>query len=201
MNYMKHYNDICNRGHERGTKKVKCFELHHIIPACYFKSRKIATYSENLCLLTPKEHYVVHHLLAKTGCPKMIFSFWRIVHCKSRDYYKITANEYELLRNKRSENLSKLMKVRIFTEEHRNRIREANKKSLKGNIPWNKGKTGVQTAWNKGLDKEKQPMFGRKRCPLSDEHKLKMSIKLKGRIPWNKGLTNKSGDQLINMQD
>jgi len=29
-----------------------------------------------------------------------------------------------------------------------------------GNIPWNKGKTGCQTAWNKGLPPEQQPRFG-----------------------------------------
>lgn len=32
----------------------------------------------------------------------------------------------------------------------------------KGCIPWNKGKKGVQVAWNKGLPKEMQPRYGKK---------------------------------------
>jgi len=35
---------------------------------------------------------------------------------------------------------------------------------------WNKGKKGVQVAWNKGLPKEQQPNFGRKQ---TDEQKRK----------------------------
>lgn len=30
MNYMKIYYDICRRGNERGNKRCKGFELHHI---------------------------------------------------------------------------------------------------------------------------------------------------------------------------
>ena len=48
-----------------------------------------------------------------------------------------------------------------------------------GREPWNKGKTGVQVAWNKG-----------KKCkPLTDETKRKQSASLKGQTPWNKGKT------------
>lgn len=41
-------------------------------------------------------------------------------------------------------------------------------------IPWNKGKKGLQVAWNK--DKK-----------LSEEHKKNLSKSHKGKIPWNKG--------------
>ena len=36
------------------------------------------------------------------------------------------------------------------SEEHKRKIGLASK----GRIPWNKGKKGVQVAWNKGLTKE-----------------------------------------------
>lgn len=45
---------------------------------------------------------------------------------------------------------------------------------MKGKDPWNKGKTGVQTAWNKGKHH-------------SEETKQKISESGKGRKPWNKG--------------
>lgn len=47
-----------------------------------------------------------------------------------------------------------------------------------GSIPWNKGKKGLQVAWNKGI-------------PCSEETKHKISETLKGNIPWNKGLKMK----------
>lgn len=68
----------------------------------------------------------------------------------------------------------------------------------KGHIPWNKGKKGLQTAWNNGIpltDEARQkmseslkgktsPMKGKKH---SIEARKKMSITRKGRTPWNKG--------------
>lgn len=45
----------------------------------------------------------------------------------------------------------------------------------KGYIPWNKGKKGVQVAWNKGI-------------PHIQSTKDKISEKTKGRIPSNKGI-------------
>ena len=49
-----------------------------------------------------------------------------------------------------------------------------------GKAPWNKGKKGVQTAWNKGLTKETDSRIA--------EHSKKVSNTLKGHVPWNKGL-------------
>jgi G:T-mismatch repair DNA endonuclease (very short patch repair protein) len=35
--------------------------------------------------------------------------------------------------------------------------------ACKGRTPWNKNKKGLQTAWNKNLRAEQQPMFGKKK--------------------------------------
>lgn len=68
------------------------------------------------------------------------------------------------------------------SEEHKKKLSEAGK----GNIPWNKGKTGVQAASRKGV-----PVSDETRAKMSeshkgktntDEQKAKISAKLKGRI-------------------
>lgn len=53
--------------------------------------------------------------------------------------------------------------VREFTEEHKRKLSEAHK----GQVAWNKGKTGLHVAWNRGI-------------PLTEEVKLKLSIALSG---------------------
>jgi len=74
--------------------------------------------------------------------------------------------------------ISRTLKERYSKEEHHS----------KGSIPWNKGKIGLQEAWNKGI----------KTGPQSDEVKEKKSKTLKDRYskeehhskgtePWNKG--------------
>lgn len=81
------------------------------------------------------------------------------------------------------------------SDDHKKKISEANKgrtvpievrkkisKSLLGNIPWNKGKTKCQIAWNKGI-------------PHTQETKNKISIKAKGRIAWNKGIPRTQEDR------
>tara|TARA_Y100000310_G_scaffold56805_2_gene52113 strand:+ start:3298 stop:3897 length:600 start_codon:yes stop_codon:yes gene_type:complete len=46
--------------------------------------------------------------------------------------------------------------------------------SMYGVEPWNKGKKGLQVAWNKGV-------------PMTQEQKNKISTTRKGCTPWNKG--------------
>ena len=64
-------------------------------------------------------------------------------------------------------------------DETRQRISDA----TKGRIPWNKGKKGVQAAWNKGK-KVNNNWLGRKH---TDETRRKISEVGKGRTAWNKG--------------
>ena len=69
---------------------------------------------------------------------------------------------------------------RKHTEESCQKISE----SKKGHIPWNKGKKGLQTAWNKGKKVSNPHWLGRKH---TDEARQKMSDATKGQTAWNKG--------------
>ena len=58
---------------------------------------------------------------------------------------------------------------------------------------WNKGKKGLQVAWNKGLRKEtneslKAQSLWMKNRIVTAETKRKMSLAKKGIIPWNKNI-------------
>lgn len=69
---------------------------------------------------------------------------------------------------------------------------------------WNKGKKGLQVAWNKGLPREQQPCFGKimtvetrrkigKRLIgriISEEHRQKISLKNKGRKHTKEAIEN-----------
>lgn len=114
------------------------------------------------------------------------------------------------VRKKISENNAHYWKGKIRSDEVKEKMRnsqlgktaspEARKKmseAKKGKAPWNKGKKGLQVAWNKGLTKEDDRVkkytdakIGRKH---SDETKRKISKSKKGLVPWNK---NKKGLQV-----
>ena len=66
----------------------------------------------------------------------------------------------------------------------------------KGHEPWNKGKTGVQTAWNKGAtlsdDYKAKISDGTKKAMQREDvlEKVHKASFKKGHSPWNKGKKN-----------
>ena len=138
-------------------------EKHHIIPRCMFGTDK----ASNLVLLTPDEHFVAHQLLVKIypEVDKLIFA---LVVMSGKN--PITNKLFGWHRRKLAEAQRKAKtgkKLPPMTEEHKKAIGDANrgekngmfgkkaseetKAKLKGRIPWNKGKKGLQEAWNKGI--------------------------------------------------
>jgi group I intron endonuclease len=61
--------------------------------------------------------------------------------------------------------ISKALTGKKFSEERKKNISDGHK----GQIPWNKGKVGVQEAWNKGI-------------PVTEEVKIKISKSNKGKV-------------------
>jgi hypothetical protein len=154
-------------------------EKHHIIPkSCGGDNSK-----GNLVALTAKEHFICHLLLTKAVTNdfrfKMVYAFHGLKakqpkQVRYKSNLEITGKLYQTLR----EELSIIKKSKE---------------------PWNKGKKGVQVAWNKDKSpseetkqkikesRAKQDMSYRKGVSPSQEQRAKISKTLKGNIPWNKG--------------
>ena len=125
MNYEKVYYNLIEKARARGlNKKVLDYktEKHHIIPKCLNGTDD----KNNLVLLTPKEHYVAHHLLIKiypknSGC----FLAYRMMCIMdspdtNRGKFNISAIEFQKLR----ENYSEIRKNFRYSEESKQKMRK-----------------------------------------------------------------------------
>lgn len=132
MEYKRVHDAIIDRARSRGwsrrgKRKPTCLvEEHHIIP----RSLGGTNIVENKVCLTPREHYIVHKLLAKiyTGVAKrkMVHALHRMVHGNEGQYSFISSRECERLKLERAQVLSVQFKDRVFSEEHRRKIVVAN---------------------------------------------------------------------------
>ena len=154
-------------------------EKHHIIP----KSCGGSNSKENLAKLTPKEHFICHLLLTK-----MVNGHNR--HLMVYAFHGLKAKQGR--QNRYSSKLEVNAKIYQKLKEELSIIK-------KSQTPWNKGKTGLPSSWNKGVApseetkqkirdaRAKQDMSYRKGVSPSSEQRKKISQTLKGNIPWNKG--------------
>lgn len=179
--YTKIYYQIINRAKARDNISVYT-ENHHIIPKSLSGNDK----KENLVVLTAREHFICHMLLTKmtdgADYKKMIHAFWLMCNYSSGNQernYIINSVIYENLKKNRSKILTGVSRSeeirnkisettkgrpkKPFSEEHKRNL----KKSLKGNIPWNKGKTGLQVHSDETKTKMSRAAKGRKK---SEEH-------------------------------
>jgi hypothetical protein len=140
MNYYKLYNTIIQNSQLKNRKK-NCgiyYENHHILP----KSLGGNNESNNLILLTAKEHFICHHLLTKIypHNSDLIFAFWAMCNQKTGDVertYKISPRIYEKAKENFSIVNSKLHKGKKLSIDHKQKISNF----LKNNNP-NKNKFG-----------------------------------------------------------
>jgi len=98
MNYRKKYMKIISKARKESRRK-NCgiyYEEQHILPQAIFplwKNRK-----SNKILLTGREHFEAHKLLAKIYGGKMINAIHRMAFGCHKNKYNITAEEYEEIR-------------------------------------------------------------------------------------------------------
>jgi len=175
--YTSWYYNIVNNAKSRTITGYT--EKHHIIP----KSCGGTNSKDNLVALSAKEHFICHLLLTKAVSneyrSKMVYAF-----------HGLKAKQPKQLRY--SSNLQ-------ITAKLYQRLKEELSIIKKSKEPWNKGKKGLQVAWNKGISpseetkqklreaRAEQDMSYRKGVSPSAEQRAKISNTLKGNVPWNNG--------------
>ncbi len=203
MNYKSIYNRLIETRKKLNRSKIDdVFENHHIIPRSLGGSNN----DENLILLTPKEHFIVHVLLYKMNSgknkAKMAYALFRMCSNNPNQKRSITSRQYEYAKMQmsltcRGEN-NPLFGKNPFTEEQIEKIRErqtGKTNSMYGKKPWNYGlKTGnlseehkikisISNTGNKKSEITKEKISSsHKGKQKSEEHKRNLSLANKGKI-------------------
>ena len=197
--YSKVYFSTIEKAVQRGWKKARGRERHHIIPQSLGGSND----KSNLVYLSCREHFLCHWLLVKMTegeyYHKMVYALMgmRAENEHQERYQTIfTARVYEKYRIEHAEYHSKLMKSKNLvpwnkggveiTDEHRENLRNA---ALTRNIDPVKQAEGQRKRLEKIIgqkrtDETKRLMSlaskGIPKGPQSDEHKLAISLGGKG---------------------
>lgn len=125
MNYQKHYELLIESRKNRILNENEYYEEHHIIPKCLGGSNE----KDNLVKLTAREHFIAHQLLwLATKNLKLAAAFiamrW---HQKLRN---LNSKQFEQIRKVIALRCSIMFKGRIFTEEHKRKISESQRKRM-----------------------------------------------------------------------
>lgn len=160
MNYQNIYNQLIEKRKNNKLSKKECYcEEHHIVPL----SEGGLDTKENKVFLTAREHYIAHLLLAK------IYDDYKM-------YSAITYMQTGRLKDRKFKYNNKLY------GKMREELGKKNSERMKGNIPWNKGKTGIYTEETRRKISESKK--GKK---LSEECKIKLSLSHSGKKHHNYG--------------
>lgn len=189
--YTKLYYKITSNAKQRITEGYT--ELHHIIPQSMGGSND----KENLVDLTAREHFICHWLLIKMtegeDRSKMLYALNGMKaenKYQQRYHTKITARVYEKYRIEHAENHSKRMRGRPAwnkglpqTEEHKEKNRQAAlqraPKSEETITKWKESRAGY-THSEETRQKQSLASKGKPKGPMSEEEKIKRSVKQKG---------------------
>lgn len=192
--YSKLYYKITSNSKQRITEGYT--ELHHIIPQSLGGSND----KENLVELTAREHFICHWLLIKMtdgeDRSKMLYALngMKAENIYQQRYHtKITARVYEKYRLEHADNHSKKMKGRPAwnkgrklegekLEAHRERTRNRKidpVKQAEGQRKRVEKMTGRKQSAEASI-KKSLALKGKPKGPMSEEEKLKRSVKQKG---------------------
>jgi hypothetical protein len=175
MNYQKIYNQIIERATNRKILDGYV-EKHHVLP----KSLGGSNDTSNIALLTAREHFICHLLLAKIHGGKMWHAAWRM-SCDG----KHGSRKYEWLRIKHANLISMLMRGRPKSDKTKEKLSNSHKgkkHSIESKRKMSKLRTGKKFSaeWKENISKS---LRGKKhsevtkqklRKPKSDVTKQKM---------------------------
>jgi hypothetical protein len=156
MNYTSIYNSLIESAKTRTLNEYT--ESHHIVPKCMGGTDD----ASNLVDLTPKEHYIAHHLLTKMYPNEASLKVAFAMMCYTRDVY-VPPRVYESARQAHSD----WMSSRTVTEETRRKMSESAK--ARCTPEW---RARHSKAVSNSVSGEKNPFYGKTH---SEESKRKMS--------------------------
>lgn len=178
MNYQKIYDQIIEKA--RKENRVKStdiyYEAHHVIPRCLGGEGLTTQWKThpNIVLLTAREHFVCHWLLARLypNNRKVVYTFWMMSTGGSsvQPRYRPSSRVYEEAKEM----------YKLSDRKHSQESRDAISKRMKGRASNMLGKLHSKET----IEKIKQSNRGKKR---SDITKSKMSESKKGKPSNNKG--------------
>jgi hypothetical protein len=197
--YSKVYFSTIEKAKQRGWKKARGRERHHIIPQSLGGSND----RSNLVYLSCREHFLCHWLLVKMtegeSYHKMVYALMGMrAGNEHHDRYHtvFTARVYEKYRIEHAEYHSKLMKSKNLvpwnkggveiTDKHRENLRNA---ALTRNIDPVKQAEGQRKRLEKIIGQKRtddtrkkmsHSQTGKIKGPQSDEHRLAISLAGKG---------------------
>jgi len=212
--YSKVYFSTIEKAKQRGWKKARGRERHHIIPQSLGGSND----KNNLVYLSCREHFLCHWLLVKMTAGdnyhKMRYALMGMrAENEYHDRYKtaLTARIYEKYRIEHAEYHSKLMKSKNLvpwnkggvelTDEHRENIKKAARTRKIDPIKQAEGqrKRIAKVTGQKRSEETKKLMslqaIGKPKGPMSEEQKQIRSDKQKG-IPKPKGFGDKVAERM-----
>lgn len=138
MDYQKHYNLLIESRKKLNREKTSktYYESHHIIP----RSMKGSNSENNLVLLTPREHFIAHWLLFNIHKNRsMAYAFW-LMCCfnEKKGWTRTSSKTYNIIKTELHEHMSGWkhseeslvkMKNKRHSQESKDKIGQANKKS------------------------------------------------------------------------
>jgi len=156
VNYRRIYSQIVERAKTRPRPDCYC-ERHHVVP----KSMGGTDATENIVVLTAREHYLAHWLLFKIHRTREMAFAWHRMTCGKKSVQRYSSKTFAYAAIARANAMRDMFSGKTLTPEHKEKLRAAKL-----------GKTYAE------MGRAASSLAGR---TLSDEHKAKVAASSKGR--------------------